>query len=269
MEYITIAIRFSDLTIGCFKTHKQFALVEMSNISFLLDEEKFKKFLLKHKEIKINFNRESVDAKDHNSNDSEETFFAPLTYGIIYIDFSKKEIYSNNGYSNFLEYDINETYQLFAKYGKDPKFIAQERYDYKATVNSFKNGSFAPHTYPLFKKCHYPTTIFFNLLELYLNKGEAVIKDENSDEILRRYAGDMLEPLLFVGSFIRDRESSKDDSDTSFSNLSGSMLSLGLKPKDWNIVQGGSTKQEFSKLYKKLSEEIDFTPQEIACWNAK
>lgn len=136
MGQLTIAARFSDLEVVCFKVGKSNQFTEIQNVLFLLDENKFKEFL---SEKDYNTDSQSVDYATHTEPDSKKAFFAPFDYGIVFIDFFHKRIFSYNNYCAFLETPIYGILHNIAPLMKDEEFLNNKDKFYNYTFKEKKH----------------------------------------------------------------------------------------------------------------------------------
>lgn len=102
MSLMTYIIRFSNGDFWKRKIHKDEDLKKLQKFDFIENEDNLKIY------IKDKYNKEdnSISTeKDHTDYDNDGALFAPYDYGIIFIDFLDKKVYSYNGYAGFMDYD--------------------------------------------------------------------------------------------------------------------------------------------------------------------
>lgn len=102
MSLITCVIRFSNGDFWKKKIHKDEDLKKIQKFDFIENENNLKKYLKNKYKEKYN---SVLTEEEHMDYDNEGVLFAPYDYGIIFIDFLDKKVYSYNGYTGFMEYD--------------------------------------------------------------------------------------------------------------------------------------------------------------------
>lgn len=101
MSKLTLTIRFSDNTLCAFKVQKKLEFTYFKNILLLNQESNMISFLKEHGYPMI---ISAKNTREHNDYENSKAFFAPYDYGIVFIDFAERKVYSYNNYSAFLEY---------------------------------------------------------------------------------------------------------------------------------------------------------------------
>lgn len=256
MGRLTIAARFSDLEVVCFKIAKTKEFTEIQNVLFLLDENKFKEFL--SEKDYYNKDRFTVDYATHTEYDSKKAFFAPFDYGIVFIDFFNKKVFSYNNYSAFLETPIYGILHNIAPLMKDEEFLNNKDKFYNYTFNEKKDYEIIKN-YNLFDDFCLYLPFFFNIHKTLLNDGKIVIKDYFKNEKKTIYKD--VDTMSFFNQFKKDY----------FINYESGMggldfMSLACQPEEWEFIQNVADKKPMEELYNTLRKDIEFTCEEQECW---
>lgn len=243
MSLLTMAIRFSDGQLASFKIHKTKEFNDFKNILFLLDEKKLLSFLEINKyPLNISANNEC----EHNDYDSHKSFFAPYDYGIVFIDFMTKNVYSYNNYSGFLEYAMSSVKcEIGSNISADSKYNLIDK-NIKKMIKNFNivetNQRFFNITFNTYQALVHGASIFYvNEINLY---EETNITSDNIFDVFQK-------ALQIYSSKINKQTELVLNRDV-----------FRISVPDWNIIS--SDAEHLNELFNEISDVI---PQEqIKYW---
>lgn len=268
MGQLTIAARFSDLEIICFKVDKTQELTEIQNILLILDENKFKEFL--YEKDYYNKDRLTVDYASHTEYYGRKAFFAPFDYGIVFIDFFHKKVFSYNNYCGFLETPVLGAIHNLTPLMNNIDFLNNEDvfYNYTYNITNYKNE--IEESYRLFDDFFHFMPLCFNIHKTLLNNGKILIKNymDSSDD---RIYQDM-DTISFFNLFKKDyfeklniKYTPPSERTESYSTPF-SLHSLACLPPQWEFIQDTGEKESIEKLFITLKNDIEFTAEEQEYW---
>lgn len=267
MGRLTIAARFSDLETICFKVGKSNQFTEIQNVLFLLDENKFKEFLL---EKDYNTDSQSVDYATHTEWDSKKAFFAPFDYGIVFIDFFHKRVFSYNNYSGFLETPVLGAINEFRPLLNNTEFLTQKDMFYNYTYNVTNYKGEIEKSYRLFEDFFYFMPLCYNIHQTLINNGQILIKNYTDSSDNKIYKD--IDTITFFNLFKKDyfeklnTKCSNSSEDITINNIPFSLHSLACLPSGWDFIQDTGEKKSIKKLFFTLKKDIEFTCEEQECW---
>lgn len=261
MSKITFAIRFSDNTMSTFKIHKAVEFGALKNISYILNENKLKNFI---EEKGYTNQRESVSLEKHRDYESSLAFLAPSVYGIVFIDFKEKMIYSYNDYSGFIMSNA-----LLIRLGMERLMIQ----------HGYAKSSWPED--PVLNFDDLPTSFFDTAKAHKINyeKGGATIInpfEEYSSENGHLYNYYQVYMNNISVYYFKGKKAAKEKIfiDTSspqlfFKQISqlSDMIDLEIDIPEWTIQQGSA--KAASKIFKVLDEKIKLSADEKQAWRNK
>lgn len=270
MGRLTIAARFSDLEVVCFKIEKTKEFTEIQNVLFLLDENKFKEFL--SEKDYYNKDRLTIDYATHTEYDSRKAFFAPFDYGIVFIDFFSKKVFSYNNYSGFLETPVLGAIHDFRSLLNNTEFLSQEDIFYNYTYNVTNYKGEIQTSYRLFEDFFYFMPLGYNIHQTLINNGKISIK--NYANILDENIYKDIDTITFFNLFktnyfeklnIKYIPRSERTEPYSYSNPF-SFHSIACLPSGWDFIQDTGEKKSIEELFFTLKKDVEFTCEEQECW---
>lgn len=252
MSLLTYVVRFSYNTIWKGKIHKTQEFTSLQNLEFFYNENMLKSFL------KNNFNIYSqATLKTHDDYDDRSALFAPYDYGIVFVDFLDKKIYSYQNYSGFMSYSvkmIKSELELLLR-GQD---FTRSNYDddSKFIIKLYSNGTrgATPHVSNLKKQynIHYP--FWFNLETGIKNNAVFNYKTPSKNFILREQKTfDLLSKTCDIYDELLNPDSSAFYLDF-----------LNIAPKGWTVDMLDNS--YISKLYDVLKNKDLFSSEERTIW---
>lgn len=268
MGRLTIAARFSDLEVVCFKIAKTKEFTEIQNVLFLLDENKFKEFL--SEKDYYNKDRFTVDYATHTEYDSKKAFFAPFNYGIVFIDFFNKKVFSYNNYSGFLETPVLGAINDIRVLLNNKDFLTQEDIFYNYTYNVTDYKGEIKTSYRLFEDFFYFMPVCYNIHQTLINNGQISIKNY-ADSLDEKIYKD-IDTITFFNLFKTDYfeklniEYIQPSERTEPYNIPFSLHSIACLPAEWDFIQDTGEKKSIEELFFTLKKDIEFTCEEQECW---
>lgn len=262
MSKLTFAVRFSDNTISTFKIHKTIEFNNLKDISFILNENKLKDFI---KEKGYADKRDNVSPEEHRDYENEAAFLAPSIYGMVFVDFKDKVIYSYNDYSGFITSNA-----LLIRLGMQQCMI--------------QNG---------YAKSSWPEEPFLNFDDLPISffdtaKAHKVDYEKGGAKVINpfnEHSSENVHLYNYYEAYINNipvyylKGKKKSDKEKVYINATSpqlffkqvsqlsDMTDLEIEIPEWTIQQGSV--KAASKIFKVLDEKIKLSAAEKQAWKNK
>lgn len=262
MSKLTFAVRFSDNTMSTFKIHKTIEFNNFKDIFFILNEDKLKDFI---KEKGYADKRDTASLEEHRDYENEAAFLAPSIYGMVFIDFKDKVIYSYNDYSGFITSNA-----LLIRLGMQQRMIQ----------NGYAKSSWPEE--PVLNFDDLPIS-FFDTAKAHkvdYDKGGATVinpfKEHSSENShLYNYYQAYIHNIpvyYFKGKRKSDKEKVYVDTSSPqlfFKQISqlSDMTELEIDLPEWTIQEGSA--RAVSKIFKVLKEKVELSTAEKQAWKEK
>lgn len=259
MSQLTLAIRFSNSKIWKGKIHKSSGMSLFENIIFFYDEQKLKDFISKFYDIE-----QDSDLGKHNDYDDQTALFAPYGYGILFIDFFQKKVYSCNDYSGFMNYSVSEIkYELENRFLKGnfltlDNFIKEENFIKRGFALDYSESKMIFTEDRNVKKIH--TRDYSWLFNICSGIDKDVQFEYNASVINKKFIIDGKNDFDIVFSVIEMFNEIHANDENAFH-----LDYLNIKPRGWDFFQGFSDSINCD-FYEDLKKTIVFSKDEDKMW---
>lgn len=215
----------------------------------ILDENTFLTLVKKFETDKAHLNLDS-----HEDYDSSVALFAPYNYGLLFIDFENKKLFSCNGYSGFMLHTTNFILSEVQLWGSRPELIEGK------VLDSLKRGRLG--------RCENLERFLSGFMDgsQVKLKNAVLPNDLTFDQIFIDYMvpkSDELEPLSLdqkLDYLMQDLHEGERK------NISYSWNDLEIIPEGWTFFQGNNSVEDFEYVMDYARQRHLLSDIDIVAW---